>query len=61
MYRFIDYLMKKSRIALYTLLALTGGLILCAVLRPSNNNDKRRVAMQLMMTGLQAEHFKPLV
>jgi len=60
MYRFIDTLMKKSRIALFTLLAVTVGLIVCAVLRPATSNDKRRVALQLMMTGLQAEHFKPL-
>jgi carboxyl-terminal processing protease len=60
MYRFIEYLMKKSRFALFMLLALTGALVLCAVLRPGPNNDKRRVTMQLMMTGLQAEHYKPL-
>lgn len=62
MYRLIDYLMKKSRIALASLLLIIGGLIVCAVLHPfnNNNNDKRRVTMQLMMTGLQAEHYGPL-
>src|SRR6185312_747819 len=60
MHRLINYLMKKSRIALVCLLLITGGSIVCCVLRPTQNNDKRRVAMQLMMTGLQAEHYKPL-
>lgn len=39
---------------------ITGGLILCAVRRPGPSADKRRVTMQLMMTGLQAEHFQSI-
>ncbi len=60
MYRLIDYLMKKSRITLIVLLIVTGGLIFCAVKRPGAGTEKRRVIMQLMMTGLQAEHFQSI-
>ncbi len=52
--------MKKSRIALFSLLAITVGLLLCAVLRPSNSTDKRKLTLHLMKEGLEAEHYKPL-
>lgn len=58
MYRIIDYLMKRTRITFILLIIITAGLIICAVRRPGTGTDKRRVIMQLMMTGLQAEHFQ---
>lgn len=62
MYRLIDYLMKKSRIALASLLLIVGGLIVCAVLHPFGNNKptKRQAILHLMMMGLEAEHYNPL-
>ena len=52
--------MNRTRISLYLALVLTAGLLLCAVLRPNSGDDKRKITLQLMMTGLQSMHFKPL-
>lgn len=52
--------MKKTRIAFIVLLLLTSGLLLCAVLHPVPKSEKRRAIMQLMVSGIEAEHFNPL-
>ncbi len=52
--------MKKTRIAFIVLLLLTSGLLLCAVLHPSAKSEKRRAILQLMVGGIEAEHYNPI-
>jgi len=52
--------MKKTRIAFIVLLLLTSGLLLCAVLHPVPSTEKRRAILQLMVSGIEAEHFSPV-
>jgi len=54
--------MNKTRLSLYLLLALTSGLLLCAVLRQpaGEGGDKRKATMDLMMSGLKNMHYSPL-
>jgi carboxyl-terminal processing protease len=52
--------MKKTRIAFVVLLLLTSGLLLCAVLHPFAQSEKRRAIMQLMVSGIESEHFDPI-
>jgi carboxyl-terminal processing protease len=52
--------MKKTRIAFIVLLLLTSGLLFCAVLHPGAPSEKRRAILQLMVSGIEAEHFKPV-
>jgi len=52
--------MRKTRIAFIVLLLLTSGLLLCAVLHPFAQWEKRRAILQLMVTGIEAEHFDPV-
>jgi len=54
--------MNKTRLSLYLLLALTAGLLLCAVLRQpaGDGTDKRKATMDLMMSGLKNMHYSPL-
>jgi len=52
--------MKKTRIAFILLLLLTSGLLLCAVLHPAPQSEKRRATLQLMVSCIEAEHFKPI-
>ncbi len=52
--------MKKTRIAFVVLLLLTSGLLLCAVIHPVPQSEKRRAILQLMVSGIEAEHFKPI-
>jgi len=52
--------MKKTRIAFILLLVLTSGLLLCAVLHPSPKSEKRRAILQLMVSGIEAEHYNPI-
>ena len=42
------------------LLLLTSGLLLCAVLHPAPKSEKRRAILQLMVSGIEAEHYDPL-
>ena len=42
------------------LLLLTSGLLLCAVIHPFAQSEKRRAILQLMVSGIEAEHFKPI-
>ncbi len=53
--------MNKTRLSLYIMLALTAGLLLCAVLRqPAGGGDKRKATLDLMMSGLKNMHYSPL-
>ncbi|HTB30431.1 MAG TPA: carboxy terminal-processing peptidase [Bacteroidia bacterium] len=55
--------MKKTRIAFIFLLLLVSGLVLCAVLpqrNPVPQSEKRRAILQLMVSGIEAEHFRPV-
>ena len=52
--------MKKTRIAFIVLLLLTSGLLLCAVLHPVPKSEKRRAILQIMVSGIESEHFDPL-
>lgn len=52
--------MKKTRIAFLILLLLTSGLLLCAVLHPAAKSEKRRAILQLMVSGIEQEHFDPI-
>jgi len=52
--------MKKTRIAFIVLLLLTSGLLLCAVLHPFAQSEKRRAILQLMVSGIETEHFSPV-
>lgn len=42
------------------LLMLTSGLLLCAVLHPVPKSEKRRAILQIMVSGIESEHFDPL-
>jgi carboxyl-terminal processing protease len=52
--------MKKTRIAFIVLLMLTSGLLLCAVLHPVPKSEKRRAILQIMVSGIESEHFDPV-
>jgi len=52
--------MKKTRIAFIVLLLLTSGLLLCAVLHPVPKSEKRRAILQIMVSGIESEHFDPI-
>ena len=52
--------MKKTRIAFIVLLMLTSGLLLCAVLHPVPKSEKRRAILQIMVSGIESEHFDPI-
>lgn len=52
--------MKKTRIAFIILLLLTSGLIICAVLHPTVKSEKNKAIMQLMVSGIEAEHYDPI-
>src|ERR1700722_8308204 len=52
--------MKKTRIAFIILLLLTSGLLLCAVLHPVPKSEKRKAILQLMVSGIETEHFDPM-
>ncbi len=52
--------MRKTRVAFIVLLLLTSGLLLCAVIHPFNQSEKRRAILQLMVTGIESEHFDPV-
>ncbi len=52
--------MRKSRVALVVLLLLTSGLLLGAMLHPFGQPEKRRAILQLMVSGIEAEHYEPI-
>ncbi len=52
--------MNRTRLSLYILLALTAGLLVCAVLRQPTGGDKRKATLDLMMSGLKNMHYSPL-
>lgn len=52
--------MNKTRIGFILILALTGGLLWCAGLNMPNPSEKRKAIIQVLVTGIEAEHYKPV-